>query len=122
MFTFSFTDLGKRYEGIKKSLTDLAMKYPDLQDAYNSKIEAAVNFSQNFQNRELVIQVLNDLEKTLDEVENILKKVKEGKILHAQCVWQQRGSPTHSVQAGGNFVANVHCTCEDKSAPSTCVL
>ncbi|XP_048742102.1 ganglioside-induced differentiation-associated protein 1-like [Ostrea edulis] len=71
------TDQGKRYEDLKKTLAGLAEKYPDLQDAYNAKIEFATNFSQNFQNRELVVKVLNDLEKILDEVEKVLKKVKE---------------------------------------------
>jgi hypothetical protein len=83
------------------------MKYPDLQDAYNAKIEFAVNFRQNFQNRELVVQVMNDLEKTLDEVEKILKKVKEGKILLAYCIWQQKCSQTHSVQFLEDFVAKI---------------
>lgn len=70
--------LGKRYE-IKKNLTALADKYPDLRDAYNVKIESALNFQQNYQNRELVVQILNDLEKTFDEMERTLKKVTEGK-------------------------------------------
>lgn len=70
--------LGKRYE-IKKNLTALADKYPDLRDAYNVKIESAFNFQQNYQNRELVVQILNDLEKTFDEMERTLKKVTEGK-------------------------------------------
>lgn len=71
--------LGKRYDEIKKNLTALADKYPDLRDAYNVKIESAFNFQQNYQNRELVVQVLNDLEKTFDEMERTLKKVIEGK-------------------------------------------
>lgn len=75
-------------------MAGLAEKYPDLQDAYNAKIEFATNFSQNFQNRELVVKVLNDLEKILDEVEKVLKKVKEGKIRHAHYVCWQRGVTT----------------------------
>ncbi|XP_061197287.1 ganglioside-induced differentiation-associated protein 1-like [Saccostrea echinata] len=70
-------DQGKRYEGLKKTLAALAEKYPDLRDAYNTKIEFSTNFPKNFQNRELVVKVLNDVEKTLDEIENVLKKVKE---------------------------------------------
>lgn len=69
--------LGKRSDEIKKNLTALADKYPDLRDAYNVKIESAFNFQQNYQNRELVVQVLNDLEKTFDEMERTLKKVIE---------------------------------------------
>ena len=75
------TDLGKRYEGIKKTLASLADKHPDLRDAYNAKIEFATNFSQNFQNRDLVMQVLGDVGKTLDEIEKVLKKVQNGKNL-----------------------------------------
>lgn len=71
--------LGKRSDEIKKNLTALADKYPDLRDAYNVKIESAFNFQQNYQNRELVVQILNDLEKTFDEMERTLKKVTEGK-------------------------------------------
>lgn len=69
--------LGKRSDEIKKNLTALADKYPDLRDAYNVKIESAFNFQQNYQNRELVVQILNDLEKTFDEMERTLKKVTE---------------------------------------------
>lgn len=69
--------LGKRFDEIKKKLTGLADKYPDLRDAYNVKIESAFNFQQNYQNRELVVQILNDLEKTFDEIERTLKKVTE---------------------------------------------
>lgn len=74
-----FSGLGKRFDEIKKKLTGLADKYPDLRDAYNVKIESAFNFQQNYQNRELVVQILNDLEKTFDEIERTLKKVTEGK-------------------------------------------
>ncbi|XP_061197286.1 ganglioside-induced differentiation-associated protein 1-like [Saccostrea echinata] len=70
-------DQGKRFAELRKTLAVLAEKYPDLRDAYNAKIEFATNFPKEFQNRELVVKVLNDVEKTLDEIENILKRVKD---------------------------------------------
>ncbi|XP_022313597.2 ganglioside-induced differentiation-associated protein 1-like [Crassostrea virginica] len=70
-------DIRKRFDGIKKTLTALAEKCPDLKDAYNVKIDRALKFTQNFHNRELVNQVLDEVEKILDEIEMVLRKVKE---------------------------------------------
>ena len=78
LFIF-FPDIRKRFDGIKKTLTALAEKCPDLKDAYNVKIDRALKFTQNFHNRELVNQVLDEVEKILDEIEMVLRKVKEGR-------------------------------------------
>ena len=49
-----------------------------MKDAYTEKIDRALKFTQNFHNRELVNQVLDEVEKILDDIERVLRKFKEG--------------------------------------------
>ena len=42
-----------------------------MKDAYNVKTDRALKFTQNFQNRELVNEVLDEVEKILDEIERV---------------------------------------------------
>ena len=45
-----------------------------MKDAYNVKTDRALKFTQNFQNRELVNEVLDEVVKILDEIERVPKK------------------------------------------------
>ena len=45
-----------------------------MKDAYNVKTDRALKFTQNFQNRELVNEVLDEVEKILDDIERVPKE------------------------------------------------
>ena len=67
-----------------KKMEQLADEHPDLREAYTAKIAQSQKRSDNLA-KENVIKVLDDLESTLDQVEEQLKKVDAGKIRDKYC-------------------------------------
>ena len=62
----------------ENSKIKLAGKYPDLKDAYTTKINHALVNLFVFRDREFVTQVLAEVKKTLNDVEKVLKRNHEG--------------------------------------------
>ncbi|KAL8575943.1 hypothetical protein ACOMHN_027341 [Nucella lapillus] len=70
----SKTEVLARNQIFGSKAEELADEHPDLREAYSAKATKLTKMSQSLE-RENVEKALNDLEKTLDEVEGQLKKV-----------------------------------------------
>lgn len=63
-----------------QKLQQLADEHPDLREAYTAKISQMQKRLASLNNKETIVKVLDDLEATMDQVEDQLKKVDAGEM------------------------------------------
>ena len=59
-------------------MKEMAEKYPDLRDAYLSKVEMRQKFMKTVRDKGEVSKVLDDMDRTCDQLEDSLRKTKQG--------------------------------------------